>query len=169
MEKLENIVLKPIGYIFHEYSDEEVRNSFNGVNAIAKILPEYEEGLKGIEGFSHIILVSYLHKAKEFRLIVKPRRLLKLGIKEEEIPDIGVFSTDSPMRPNSIGISVVRLIKRNKNELYIENCDLFNGTPLLDIKPLTEDKLSEKVTFPDWYIKLLKMVKERSGISLRTI
>jgi tRNA-Thr(GGU) m(6)t(6)A37 methyltransferase TsaA len=169
MEKFEHAIFKPIGFISHKYSDEEVKNSVDGVDAIAKILPEYQDGLKGIEGFSHIILVGYLHKVTNYSLLVKPRKLLRFGIKEEEIPEIGVFSTDAPMRPNPIGISVVRLVKRNENELHIENCDFFNGTPLLDIKPLTQDKIPEKVNFPNWYINLLKIIKERSGIALKTI
>jgi len=82
---------------------------------------------------------------------------------------VGVFCTDSPMRPNPIGISVVRFIERKGNVLIIDNCDLFNNTPILDIKPLTLDKIPEKVFFPEWYSALIKLIKDRKGIDLKVI
>jgi tRNA-Thr(GGU) m(6)t(6)A37 methyltransferase TsaA len=160
---------KPIGFIRHKYSDEEVREKKDGVDAIIEILPEYEIGLTGIDGFSHIIIISYLHKAYEPKLLIKPKRLLRFGVKMEELPEIGVFSSDAPSRPNPIGVSVVKLKFRRGRELYVENCDLFNDTPVLDIKPLTLDKLPNEVSFPDWYERLIRIVRERSGQYLKTI
>ena len=121
------------------------------------------------DGFSHIIVVSYLDRVRDYVLTVKPRGLLKFGLRLEELPELGVFSTDSPARPNPIGISVVKLKKRVVRELYVEGCDLFNNTPVIDIKPLTTDKIPENVRFPDWYERLLRLAKERSGIDLRKV
>ncbi|MEM0174165.1 MAG: tRNA (N6-threonylcarbamoyladenosine(37)-N6)-methyltransferase TrmO [Sulfolobaceae archaeon] len=144
------ITFKPIGYISHNFSDEEVRNSHRGVRAKVIVYKEYEEGLRGIEDFSHIILISFLNKVNSYSLIVKPRRLLKLGIKEENLPEVGVFSTDAPIRPNPIGLSVVKLLSREGNVLLVENCDLFNNTPILDIKGFYPSRCPSDYRVPEW-------------------
>jgi tRNA-Thr(GGU) m(6)t(6)A37 methyltransferase TsaA len=94
------------------------------------VFPHYEQGLKDLEGFSHIILLYHFHLAGEPRLTVTPFM--------DSIPR-GVFATRSPQRPNAIGISVVRLIKIEKNILCIQDIDIVDGTPLLDIKPYVQD------------------------------
>ncbi len=87
---------------------------------------KYQRGLKDLEGFSHIILIYHFHLTKGYSLIVKPYM--------DDNPH-GVFSTRAPQRPNSIGISVVRLLKIEGNVLEVEDIDIIDGTPLLDIKP----------------------------------
>jgi tRNA-Thr(GGU) m(6)t(6)A37 methyltransferase TsaA len=91
-----------------------------------EVFPEYAEGLKDLDGFSHIILLYHLHRVKESNLIVTPFL---------DSHPRGVFSTRAPKRPNPIGISVVKLLRIDGAELHIENVDILNGTPLLDIKP----------------------------------
>lgn len=86
----------------------------------------YEAGLADIEGFSHIILIYVFHQASGFSLSVKPF----LDTQER-----GLFSTRAPRRPNPIGLSIVRLIKRKGNILHIQGVDVLDRTPLLDIKP----------------------------------
>jgi tRNA (adenine37-N6)-methyltransferase len=87
---------------------------------------EYMEGLKDLEGFSHIILIYHFHLSKGYSLMVKPF----LDSKKH-----GVFATRAPKRPNSIGMSVVRLDKIEGSKIHISHVDLVDGTPLLDIKP----------------------------------
>jgi tRNA-Thr(GGU) m(6)t(6)A37 methyltransferase TsaA len=142
---------------------EEVRESFNGVDGYVEIFDEFAEGLEGIDDFSHIILISFLHKSKNRILRVKPRRLVRLGISEAELPEVGVFCTDSPRRPNPIGLSIVRLIKREGRLLRVSGLDLFNETPILDVKPYTHDRSIElsKLHFPNWYEKLRKAAGNR--------
>jgi len=96
--------------------------------AIGKIqvYKKYEQGLKDIDGFSHIIIIYRFHKSKGYKLLVKP--FLDDNIR-------GVFSTRTPRRPNQIGLSVVRLIKKKNNILIVKGIDVFDKTPLLDIKP----------------------------------
>jgi len=84
------------------------------------------DGLTDLEGFSHLILIYHFHLAQKCSLLVKPFLDEKLH---------GVISTRAPSRPNPIGISVVRLIKVEKNLLQIQDVDILDGTPLLDIKP----------------------------------
>lgn len=97
-----------------------------GVKGKVVLEEKYTEGLKDLEGFSHIYLIYYLHKSDAYKLKVIP------FLDEEER---GLFSTRAPNRPNPIGISVVRLLNIQNNQLEIENVDILDGTPLLDIKP----------------------------------
>jgi len=101
-----------------------------GINGVIEINPEFAEGLTDLDGFSHIILIYHFHKADNFHLMVKPF----MDDKEH-----GVFSTRAPKRPNSIGLSVVKLNHIEGNLVYVENIDVLNETPLLDIKPLIPD------------------------------
>ncbi len=155
------ICFKPIGYVETPYSDEEVKSSFYGVSGRVVVSKEYAPGLKGLAGFSHIILIAYLHKVTEEQrkvLVVRPRRLVRLGLKLEELPEIGVFASDSPHRPNPIALSIVRLEGVRGNILEVSGLDLFNGTPVLDIKPYTAGRRVEKPIYPDWYVELYRRV-----------
>jgi tRNA-Thr(GGU) m(6)t(6)A37 methyltransferase TsaA len=97
---------------------------------IAELLPQFVEGLKDLEGFSHIILLYHLHKVRRTDLTVTPF----LGSEPR-----GVFATRAPTRPNPIGLSIVRLIRVEENRLYLGGVDILDGTPLLDIKPYVPD------------------------------
>lgn len=129
-----NIIFNPIGEISSPYqSIEDMPIQFAGAKGIQGkviIFPEFAEGLKDIDGFSHIILLYYFHRVKESNLTVIPF----LDSKPR-----GIFATRAPKRPNPIGLSVVRLLDRNDNILNIENVDILDGTPLLDIKPYVPD------------------------------
>lgn len=97
-----------------------------GVKGEIHIKEEYKEGLKDIDGFSHIILIYHFHKTKGNTLQVKPFM---------DNTKRGVFATRSPKRPNNIGMSTVKLDKVEDNILHISNVDILDGTPLIDIKP----------------------------------
>lgn len=99
-----------------------------GCQGRAEIFPEYAQGLRDLDGFSHLYLMYHFHRADEMRLIVKPF-----------LQDLerGVFSTRAPCRPNAIGLSVVALERIEGNVLYLDGVDILDGTPLLDIKPYT--------------------------------
>ena len=101
---------------------------------------EYEEGLKDLDGFSHVYLIYYFHEVKEPKLSVIP-------FNDKTHTPRGVFSTRTPMHPNGIGLSVVELVKVEGNIVTIKGIDILNGTPLLDIKPYIEnfDKVEGKV------------------------
>ena len=125
-----DIQYKPIGVIHTPFVDLKGTPiqpaAAGGILGRVEMDADYADGLKDLEGFSHIILVYHFDKAGPASLRVKPY----LG---DEVR--GVFSTRSPSRPNAIGISVVRLLGIERNVLYVENVDIVNGTPLLDIKP----------------------------------
>ena len=97
-----------------------------GICGTAEVFPEFATGLKDLDGFSHIILLYHFHRSGAPELVIEPFL---------DSQPRGVFATRAPMRPNPIGISVVRLTKIVANILHIENVDILDGTPLLDIKP----------------------------------
>jgi tRNA (adenine37-N6)-methyltransferase len=124
------IVYKPIGKILTSLK-EKTDAPIQGVLApesrgSVEVFPEFAEGLKDIEGFSHLILIYHFHKSGDYTLLKKPF-LDKV--------ERGIFSIRYYSRPNPIGISVVRLLSVNDNILEIAEIDILDGTPLLDIKP----------------------------------
>ncbi|AWR93857.1 tRNA (N6-threonylcarbamoyladenosine(37)-N6)-methyltransferase TrmO [Acidianus brierleyi] len=138
--------LKEIGVV---KSKEENRG-------IIEIFNEYKEGLDGIEEFSHIILLAWLNKVSNDQrkiLKVKPMRL-------DNLPTVGVFCTHSPHRPNPIALSIVKLIERKENLLYVDNLDLFVGTPILDIKAFSLAFCPKDVKVPHWNNELSKFHKK---------
>ncbi len=158
--------LVPIGVVHVSSDDEVVRESINGVSGVIEIFPEYVEGLEGIEGFSHIIVVSYLHKTSEVQrrtLKVRPRRLIRLGLRPEDVPEVGVFCTNSPHRPNPIGMTIVRLMKVDGRFLHVDGLDLFDNTPVIDLRPYTPDRVLTEFKLPEWYSRLMDAVKEKLG------
>jgi tRNA-Thr(GGU) m(6)t(6)A37 methyltransferase TsaA len=101
-----------------------------GVEGTVEIFPEYIPGLADLTGFSHIFILYHFHLAKRFSLKVRPFL---------DAQKRGLFATRAPSRPNPIGLSVVRLTGITKGILQIQDVDVVDGTPLLDIKPYVTD------------------------------
>jgi len=122
--------IRPIGVLRTPHTraaETPIQPTFaEGVQGRAEILPAYAEGLQDLEGFSHIWLFYWFHKAGPPRLIVQP------FLQDAEH---GVFATRAPTRPNPIGLSLVRLVRREGCVLHFEDVDVLDGKPLLDIKP----------------------------------
>ena len=127
---MNEIRYKPIGVIHSPFKDVQGMpiqpTGAMGIAGTIEIEPEYCDGLKDIEGFSHIVLIYHFHLSDGYSLLVKP-------FMDDSLR--GVFSTRAPRRPNPVGISLVRLVKVEGSTLHIENVDIVDGTPLLDIKP----------------------------------
>ena len=127
---MKTINFKSIGKIHSQFKNLEgmpiqpIRA--RGIKGEIHLYEEYEEGLRDLIGFSHIILIYHFHLSDGYSLRVKP---FIDNIKR------GVFATRAPKRPNPIGISVVRLENIEGNKIYISDVDIIDGTPLLDIKP----------------------------------
>jgi len=121
--------LKPIGVIHSPFKDEEktpIQPMKSDAIGRVEVFEEFAEGLQDIEGFSHIILLYIFHKSKGYNLLVKP--FLDDNKK-------GLFATRAPWRPNPIGLSVVKLLRKENNTLSVKGVDVLDGTPLLDLKP----------------------------------
>ncbi len=127
---MENLTLTPIGTIhtpFKNTQDMPIQpTGAKGVAGTVSVLDAFSEGLKDIEGFSHIILLYQFHRSEGYELTVKP-------FLDDQVH--GLFATRAPRRPNPIGLSVVKLLRREANILHVANIDVVDGTPLLDIKP----------------------------------
>jgi len=127
---MKGIEYKPIGIIRSPYQSligmPIQPAGAEGVAGTVEIDAQYREGIKDLSGFSHIILIYHFHMAKSPSLLTRPYL--------DDEPH-GIFSTRYPARPNPIGISVVRLLNVEEHVLHIEEVDILDGTPLLDIKP----------------------------------
>ena len=143
--------MEPIGIIYSPFT-EKSETPIQAVRSQAigrvEVNPQYSDGLKDIEGFSHIILLYAFHESSGYELQIKP--FLDNNLR-------GLFATRYPYRPNPIGLSVVRLLKHEDNILEIEGVDVLNGTPLLDIKPYVEDFDVRLNTRQGWYEKRSKL------------
>jgi tRNA-Thr(GGU) m(6)t(6)A37 methyltransferase TsaA len=126
----DTITFAPIGVIHSDHVEPEktpIQPFFaKGCPGTAEVFPEYAEGLKDIEGFSHLILLYHFHQSTTSSLIVRPYL---------DDADRGIFATRHPCRPNQVGLSIVRLIRCEGVLLFLEDVDILDGTPLLDIKP----------------------------------
>jgi tRNA (adenine37-N6)-methyltransferase len=124
------IVYRPIGVIhslFTDLKDMPIQPTGRATApGTVDVFPEFADGLKDLEGFSHVILLYHLHQVRRTDLTVTPF----LGSEAH-----GVFATRAPTRPNPIGLSIVRLTRIEGNRLFLGNIDILEGTPLLDVKP----------------------------------
>jgi tRNA-Thr(GGU) m(6)t(6)A37 methyltransferase TsaA len=127
---MDEIRYRPIGVIRSPFKEPEGTPiqpaGARGVPGTVEVFPEYGEGLKDIEGFSHIILLYHFHLSKGASLRVQPFM---------DNCEHGIFAIRGPTRPNPIGLSVVRLIRVESGILHVQDVDIVDGTPLLDIKP----------------------------------
>ncbi len=113
-----------------------------------EIVPKYVDGLLGLDEFSHITVCYWFHKndTPENRAVlqVHPRR-------NEKNPLTGVFATHSPVRPNLIAISICKILSIEKNIIYIDKIDAFDGTPVIDIKSFIPSSVSSSdIKMPNW-------------------
>jgi tRNA-Thr(GGU) m(6)t(6)A37 methyltransferase TsaA len=126
-------VIRPIGIIHSPFTDlaqTPIQATRSQATGKVEVYPEFADGLDGLEEFSHIYLLYLFHRSSGYRLKVQPFL---------DDHTHGLFATRHPNRPNPIGLSIVRLLKRDGRILDIESVDVVDGTPLLDIKPYIPD------------------------------
>lgn len=139
------IMYHPIGIIHSPHTAAEntpIQPVYaEGFSGYAEIYPEYTEGLRDLEGFSHIYLIYHFHRSVQVKLTVKPF-----------LQDVehGIFATRSPFRPNAVGLSVVELSGIEGNILRLNRVDILDGTPLVDIKPCTVQFDSHEIKKNGW-------------------
>lgn len=124
---------QPIGIIHSPHKDPKGTpiqpTAAEGIQGQVDIFPEYTQGLQDLHGFSYIILLYHFDRVREMKLKVKPFL---------DNVQRGVFATRAPVRPNPIGLSIVRLVGIQGNLIMIEDVDILDGTPLIDIKPYVD-------------------------------
>jgi len=142
------IKYQPIGVIrspFKEAKGTPIQPAgAEGIQGTVEVFPEYAKGLKDVDGFSHLILLYHFHLSQGASLEAKPYMNNETH---------GVFAMRGPSRPNPIGISVVRLVKIEENILHIQDVDIVDGTPLLDIKPYVPEFDIRQVEKVGWLEK----------------
>ncbi len=143
------MVLRPIGWVRSEVKKTGMRQWDEVVSEVI-LEPEFVEAADGLEEFSHIVVLFWMHKiAPEERSLTKthPQRRM-------DMPLLGVLATRAPARPNPIGLRVVRLLERKGNTLRVKGLDAIDGTPVIDIKPYISHDAVGQITVPDWVNKL---------------
>ena len=142
---MDEIKYKPIGIIHTPHKKAEGTpiqpKGAKGIKGQVEVYPEYKKGLKDLDGFSHIILLFHCHLSGNYSLRQKP-------FMDEE--KHGIFAMRGPSRPNPIGLSVVKLKDVKGNMLEIENVDIIDETPLLDIKPYVPEFDQNEVEKIGW-------------------
>lgn len=129
MIPMEEYVFRPIGYVKTEAKEVPRHWSISEVTGELVIHPEYKEGLKDITPGEKIVVLFCFHKSPPF---TKDKLVQKPPHRSEKK---GVFSTCSPIRPNPIGLSVLEVLEVRENVIKVKGLDMFDGTPILDIKP----------------------------------
>jgi tRNA-Thr(GGU) m(6)t(6)A37 methyltransferase TsaA len=157
-KQMNEVTYMPIGVVhspFKEPKNVPIQASASkGAQGSIQLNPKYAEGLKDLEGFSHIILLYHFNLVKACSLLVKP-------FLDDNLH--GVFATRSPARPNAIGISTVRLTRIENSILYILDVDILDGTPLLDIKPYVPKFDNRRTAKIGWFsdkISKLNKIKD---------
>lgn len=151
-------IVKPIGVIRTPFKSSEevpIQSSKSNTKGHVEISAEYLDALKSLDGFSHVILLYWFHKAKP------PKMLLKPFLDTEEH---GLFSIRAPSRPNPIGISIVKLLSIENTRLEIEGVDMLDGTPLIDIKPFVPEFDNRPHATSGWLAKS-SLAKNHSHIA----
>ncbi len=137
---MNDYLMKAVGYIKSPYTTTaQVPKGLGAQHAaegVLELLPEYEAGLKDIEGFSHLFILWVFDRSEGCELVGRNP--------SDDIPH-GVFASRSPRRPNPIGLSLVELLRREGRSLSLRGIDMLDGTPVLDIKPCTSGIPVEKL------------------------
>lgn len=148
----------PIGIIHTPFTDSEGMpiqpTGAMGVAGTVEVYPNFQRGLKDLDGFSHIILLYHFHRSHGFELHLVP-------FMDSELR--GLYATRAPKRPNPIGLSVVQLDRIKEGVLSIRNVDILDKTPLLDIKPYVPQFDSPKNVRTGWFEKSEITVSDRKS------
>jgi tRNA-Thr(GGU) m(6)t(6)A37 methyltransferase TsaA len=154
----QGILFFPIGVIRSEHRvarQTPIQPAYaKGCKGRVELFPQFIEGVRDLEGFSHLYLIFHFDRAEPGKLIVKPF-----------LQDVerGVFSTRAPCRPNPIGLSVVELISIEGHVLHLDSVDILDGTPLLDIKPYTAKFDRIATTRNGWQDEIDEATAQRLG------
>ena len=148
MSYQQEIVFNPIGFVKTTAVGDEVRDRSRATQIIIK--KELAEALEGIDGFSHLFVLFWLHKTP-----AKERQTLKVHPRgRRNLPLLGIFATRTMLRPNPIGLTVIELVKVKGNVLTVRGLDAFDGTPVLDIKPFDSWDNAANAKVPEWWTKM---------------
>ena len=144
--------VQPIGFVRRPGAEVPDSEAFYDpqIEIALDILPRWEAALAGIEDYSHLLVIFWLDQVKRARA---PRVFAPEG--RAELPEVGLFATRTPRRPNPLGISTPRLSRRDGPTLWVSGIDAWPGTPIIDVKGYApRDDLHPDATVPDWLTHL---------------
>ena len=149
---MKNISLKIIGYVESNVA-KQTDERCGEVDSRIVLLPEYRDGLRGIEMFSHVLVVTFLHEARfepARHLVRRPRGL-------DSMPLVGIFAQRGKDRPNPLGITAVPIMGVEPGALTVRGLDAIDGTPVVDVKPYfpAYDRVMD-ASVPDWVDRLME-------------
>ncbi|GLI35469.1 tRNA (N6-threonylcarbamoyladenosine(37)-N6)-methyltransferase TrmO [Desulforhabdus amnigena] len=128
------IEMEPIGFVHTEAEKVPIHWRFSDLEGTLTIEDKYLEGLRDIKPGQEIVVLFHFDRSPAF----SPNFLVQTPPHMNEA--FGVFSICSPRRPNPIGLSVVEVLKVEGPVLYVKGIDMYDGTPILDIKPFIKEK-----------------------------
>lgn len=147
---MRKLTIEPIGHVVQPLKRLPIRNGTKDMLSEVLIYKKYSSGLEGIEEYSHVYILFWLHKLPQ-----KDRMKLQLHPHGEEVlPLVGVFATRFPPRPNPIGLTLVEIVMRQDNTLLVRGLDAANRSPVLDIKPRDYFEQLERVRVPEWWQRI---------------
>ena len=138
--------LEPVGTVKSPVT-KETDEGWGKVTSEIRLNDAYAEGLTGLDGFSHAIIVFYMHKAS----FDASRHLVRRPQGKSDMPEVGIFAQRAKHRPNPIGVTAVEIVKVEGSILTVRGLDAVDSTPVLDVKPYFAafDRVSAPRT-PDW-------------------
>jgi len=140
-----------IGTVYNDVK-EPTDEGWGGVVSEVVLDETLADGLDGIEDFSHVLILYWMHRAAE----AEPVRMRRRPQGREDMPEIGIFAQRARHRPNPIGVTAVRLLRRDKNRLVVQGLDAINGTPVVDVKPyVPQYDTVESPRVPEWVARLM--------------
>ncbi len=147
---MQPITLTPIGVVHNEVTGPK-HEGWEDVVSELVLAQELGAALDGLEDFSHVLVLTWLHKVPS-----EKRSLLRIHPRDrQDLPLVGVLATHTQYRPNPIGVSIVPLVERRGNVLVVRGLDAMDGTPVLDIKPHSPYHLpAGPFTVPEWQPRL---------------
>lgn len=147
------ITLNPIGFAYNERG--EVKDDYWGEVETRIILDRAfpEDSLSEIESFSHLEIIFYFHMVDKNKIVTGARHPRN----DKSLPRVGIFAQRGKNRPNQLGLTTVKLMKREGRELIVRGLDCINETPILDIKPVMKEFLpKEPIIQPEWTHDIMK-------------
>ena len=150
---MQPITIQPIATIKNDISKSHTNADWGKIVSEIHFDEALAPGLQGLSDWSHVVVIFSLHESQfdvTHDLVQRPRGL-------DEMPEVGIFAQRTQQRPNTIGVSAVKIVSVEQNIVRVKGLDAINGTPVLDIKPYAPiyDTASEPLV-PGWFIRLMQ-------------
>ena len=146
-----DLEINPIGKVKNQVTDRKDTSWGNDISTIVLEEP-YQTGLKGLEAFSHAIILFRLDQARYDR----EKHLQRRPQNREDMPLVGIFAQRGKDRPNRIGMTAVEILSVSDDSLVVRGLDAVDGTPVLDIKPYYPAYDKRDATVPEWVDRLMR-------------